>query len=77
MKCVLCNRAVAKGVYCKQHMKAYENVVSSYVKWKNAMNLCWKEYLSEVAVNPLTGRWAKEVALHLIKTGEQTDVKIS
>lgn len=77
VKCVLCNKAVAKGVYCKQHLKAYENVVSSYVKWKNAMDLCWKEYLSHVAMNPLTGKWAKEVALHLIETGDQTDVKIS
>jgi len=77
MKCAICNRTAAKGVYCKQHAKAYENVTGCYVAWKNSMNLCWKEYLREIAMNPLTGKWAKEVALHLTKKGEQADVQIS
>jgi hypothetical protein len=30
----------------------------------------WKEYLNAVAENSYTGTWAKEVAMHLLKTEE-------
>jgi hypothetical protein len=52
-------------------------LTNSYGKWKKALDICWKEYLSEIVMNPLTGQWAKDVAQHLIKTGEQPDVKVS
>jgi hypothetical protein len=39
------------------------------------MPFSWKEYLSQIANNPLTGEWAKEVAQYLMKTGEQVDGK--
>jgi len=48
-------------------MKAYENIVKKYDVWKRALKISWKEYLSEVAKNSLTGEWAKEVAEYLIK----------
>jgi hypothetical protein len=31
------------------------------------LGISWKEYLSEIAKNPLTGEWAKEVAEHLVE----------
>jgi len=39
------------------------------------MEISWKEYLSEIAKNPLTGEWAREVAEQLIKAEKEVDVK--
>jgi hypothetical protein len=55
-------------------MKAHESIVKKYDLWKKALEISWKEYLSEIAKNPLTGEWAREVAEHLIKTGENQNV---
>jgi hypothetical protein len=55
-------------------MKAYESIVRKYGLWKNALEVSWKEYLSEIVKNPLTGEWAKEVAEYLIKSGEKPNV---
>ncbi|MEM3725563.1 MAG: hypothetical protein QXK98_01715 [Candidatus Bathyarchaeia archaeon] len=74
MKCQICSRkAVDKG-FCELHMKAYESINKKYVAWKKALEISWREYLSEIARNPLTGEWAKEVAEHLIKSGESQNV---
>jgi hypothetical protein len=50
-------------------------IIKKYDGWKKAMNITWKEYLSEIAKNPLAGAWAREVAQHLIKTEDQKNVK--
>jgi hypothetical protein len=55
-------------------MKAYESIVRKYELWRKALEISWKEYLSEIAKNPLTGEWAKEVAEHLSKSGEKQNV---
>jgi hypothetical protein len=55
-------------------MKAHESIVKKYDLWKKALEISWKEYLSEIAKNPLTGEWAREVAEHLIKAGENQNV---
>ncbi|MEM1564680.1 MAG: hypothetical protein QW734_00185 [Candidatus Bathyarchaeia archaeon] len=73
MKCSICQREALHNGFCELHAKAYENIVKKYEFWKKALNISWKEYLREVAKNPFTGEWAKEVAEHLIKTsGEQS-----
>jgi hypothetical protein len=41
------------------------------------MGISWKEYLSKIAENPLTGEWAREVAQHLIETENEKNVKNS
>ncbi len=56
-------------------MKAYESIMKKYDQWKKALEISWKEYLSEIAKNPLTGEWAKEVAEYLSKSGERNNVK--
>jgi len=66
MKCEICNRE-AEGKYCEPHEKAYKNIVKKYDAWSSALNLSWEEYLNEVAKNPYTGSWAREVAEHLMK----------
>jgi len=71
LKCVICNRDAGRNKYCELHMKAYESVTEKYEAWKKALEISWKEYLSEIAKNPFTGEWAKEVAEHLIKSGEE------
>jgi hypothetical protein len=44
--------------------------VKKYDVWKKALDISWKEYLSEIVKNPFTGEWAKEVAEYLNKSGE-------
>ena len=77
MKCVICNKEASKDSYCELHLKAYENVIKKYDIWKRASGVFWREYLNEIVKNPLTGEWAKEVAEHLLKSGEKGNVKES
>lgn len=56
--------------YCDLHIEAYRNILGKYEVWKKAMDISWKDYLSELIKNPLTGNWAKEVAEKLLKDGE-------
>ena len=74
MKCVICSREADKRGYCELHMKAYESIVKKYDVWKKALETSWKEYLSEIVKNSLTGEWAKEVAEYLIRDGEKQSV---
>jgi hypothetical protein len=46
-------------------------VIQKYETWKQAMDISWKEYLNEIAENPYTGSWAKEVARHLSRKEEE------
>jgi len=71
LKCVVCGREAGEKSYCEPHAKAYESIDKKYDEWKKALGVSWKEYLSEIVKNPLTGEWAKEVAEHLIKSGEK------
>ena len=74
MKCVMCSKEADEKGYCELHAKAYESIVKKYDVWQEAMGISWKEYLSRIIKNPLTGEWAKEVAEHLIKSGEKKGV---
>lgn len=71
MKCVICEREANKNGYCELHEKAHKSVTKKYETWKKALDISWKEYLSKIAENPLTGEWAKEVAEYLTKSGEK------
>jgi hypothetical protein len=71
MKCVICSREAVENGYCELHALAYRNIVKKYELWKKATGVSWKEYLSQIAKNPFTGEWAKEVAEHLAETGEE------
>ncbi|MEM1589680.1 MAG: hypothetical protein QXZ68_01115 [Candidatus Bathyarchaeia archaeon] len=71
MKCVICGREAVENGYCDLHAKAYKNVVKKYEVWREALDISWKEYLSEIVKNPFTGEWAKEVAEHLRRDGEK------
>lgn len=70
MKCKICDKE-AVGTYCEGHEKAHANLVKEYGSWKKALDISWKEYLSEVAKNSYTGSWVKEVAEHLTKSEEE------
>jgi len=61
--------------YCELHLKAYESVQKKFEVWKKASNIEWKEYLQEVAKNPFTGIWAKEVAEYILSGREQSWAK--
>jgi len=74
LKCKICNKEAENDSYCELHKRAYDSIVKKYEFWKKALEISWKEYLSEIAKNPLTGEWAKEVAEHIIKSGEEQNV---
>ena len=70
MTCRICNRKAVEK-YCELHEKAYRSIVQKYEEWKRAMDISWKEYLNEIAKNPYTGSWAKEVAEQLMKNEDR------
>jgi hypothetical protein len=76
-KCKACDRKAVESGFCIVHSKAYENIVEKYDMWGKALKISWKEYLSEIEQNPLTGEWAKEVASYLINREETRNVKES
>ncbi|MBX5320789.1 MAG: hypothetical protein QHH12_01475 [Candidatus Bathyarchaeota archaeon] len=71
MRCKVCSRDAVENDYCELHARAYQSIMKKYEVWKRALEISWKEYLSEIAKNPFTGEWAKEVAEHLLKGGEE------
>jgi hypothetical protein len=58
-------------------LKAYKKIAKEYDFWRKGLKISWKEYLSEIKKNPLTGEWAKEVAKYLISNEEVKNVKKS
>jgi hypothetical protein len=67
LKCRICGRTAGKTGYCEFHSRAYENIIKKFDRWRIAVGVSWKEYLSEIAENQFTGEWAREVAEHLAK----------
>ena len=70
MNCNACNREAGEREFCPFHLKAYENIVKNYDYWRKGLKISWKEYLSEIEKNSLTGEWTREVAKYLIKKEE-------
>jgi len=77
LKCKACDREAGKRAFCLLHLKAYENIVKKYDFWRKALKISWKEYLSEIEQNSLTGEWAKEVASYLVSNEGIRSVKES
>jgi hypothetical protein len=67
LRCEICGRETGENAYCTLHAGAYQQIVKMHDRWKEALEITWKDYLSEIAKNPLTGEWAKEVAEQLIR----------
>ncbi len=65
MKCRICDGEASRQGFCDHHQKAYENILEKYRAWKVALDISWKEYLSEIVKNPLTGEWARQVSDYL------------
>ena len=51
--------------------------MEKYDFWRKSLQISWKEYLSEIEQNSLTGEWAKEVANHLINNEGKRSVEKS
>ncbi len=65
MNCEICGRE-AKSRFCERHEEAYNSLVETYEKWREAMDILWRDYLKEIIDNPYAGKWVKEVAEHLL-----------
>jgi len=73
LKCRVCSREAQtqpQSRYCELHQKAYESIQKKFEVWEKASSIEWREYLNEVAKNPLTGIWAKEVARSILSGKE-------
>jgi hypothetical protein len=77
LNCKICDREAVEKDFCALHLKAYENIVKKYDFWRKALQISWKEYLSEIQQNSLTGEWAKEVANYLINNEGRRSVEES
>jgi hypothetical protein len=51
--------------------------MEKYDVWRKSLKISWKEYLSKIEQNSLTGEWVKEVAKYLINSEETKSVKES
>ena len=70
VNCKICQRKAVTENFCQLHLKAYENIIEKYGHWRKALTITWREYLSEIERNPLTGEWTKEVDSYLINNEE-------
>jgi hypothetical protein len=77
VNCEICQRKAVTGKFCPVRLEAHENIIEKYSCWRKALKTSWREYLSEIEQNPLTGEWTKEVASHLINNEETRNVKES
>jgi hypothetical protein len=77
VNCKICQRKAVTNEFCRIHLKAYENIVEKFDCWRKALTVSWKEYLSEIEQNPLTGEWIKEVASYLINNEGTRNVEES
>jgi hypothetical protein len=75
LQCPICGRKADEQGYCRLHATVRNIIIKKYDRWRKAMEISWKEYLSEIAKNPLAGEWVREVAQHLIETEDQRNVK--
>jgi len=69
LKCKVCSReaqAHPPSEYCELHEKAYQNIRLKFEDWKKGLRVEWKQYLTEITKNPLTGKWVKEVVENLL-----------
>ena len=69
MRCKVCDSESTTEGFCEYHYKAKENLESKFELWREALNISWKEYLSQVAENSSAGDWVKEVSKYLIENG--------
>ena len=73
--CPVCNRRMAENdALCAYHQRAYLNLRDKYDQWKTALGISWNEYLREVADNPNTGEWVREVAQHILQREGASEV---
>lgn len=62
MECKVCRQPTVDRGYCLLHEKAHQNLAEKFEEWKDALDISWKDYLSEIVRNPATGTTAREVA---------------
>lgn len=71
MKCKICDRESSKEGICSLHLKAYENLTNTFDKWRKALNVSWREYLSQIVENSSAGNLVKETAEYLLENEEK------
>jgi len=75
LNCKICQRKAVTGRFCLIHHKAYKKLSEKHNFWRKALKISWGEYLNEIAINPFTGDWVKEVAFYLLDNEETANGK--
>ena len=70
LKCEICG-SESDAAFCTDHSKAFSQIRDGFQVWKKALGIDWEAYLHRISTNPNTGRWAREVAEHLLKSSLQ------
>lgn len=69
-RCSLCSRSRAEGSQlCRYHQLAYDRLKEAFNSWREALEIDWSGFLTEVLRLPELGEWAREVAENLLNRG--------
>ncbi len=69
-RCRVCGREEESEGLCRFHLEALRRLRAAYPEWRRRLGCSFREYLSLLARRPEAGLWVKEVAEHLLKTGQ-------
>lgn len=66
-ECSICGRRRRReSEFCLYHEIAKDNLRKAFESWKLSLKIDWPCFLMEIADNPITGEWCKEVANYMI-----------
>ncbi len=69
-KCVVCG-FFSEGRLCFRHRLAAKSLLEAYSFWRDALGVSFRDYLQQILRRSETGRWAKELAEYVLKTGDE------
>jgi hypothetical protein len=70
-KCVVCG-FFSEERLCFRHRLAAKSLLEAYSYWRDALGASFRDYLQQILRRSETGRWAKELAEYILKTGDES-----
>ena len=69
--CSLCWRPREDGSeYCTYHLTAQKNLLKAFGDWQEALEVEWRDFLTQVLARKESGEWVRDVAHHLLEKGK-------